>query len=441
MAIDPRITSTSNFGIESTVASISTTIRNVSTVTNDPNKVRFMPHRYVEEINNKEALKLIIPIIFTAIMMVIGVIGNSLVIYIYNFRWHKTTTKLFVTTLAILDLVNCVITMPTEIVVLRNFYYLDAPGFCRLSRFSTFWMNNNSAVVLLIISIDRFIKICLPTRQSFSYRAAKIACVLSVLVGLAVSWPGLVLYGNYVVLIPTKHGVMKFIMCNVQNHMTDTWYPFAYYIYLWVGFLSTALVMVILYVLIGVQIWGRKARTDKRSNSAQLTTFQFKHKPPHVLPGTGKADSMDNITSSSTETSPSADQTSPSELSNDDVFHPPEKPEPSRTKKGQPRGRLGTLPSLKISKSGIQAGKATLMLFVITLVYIISFLPFLVITVMRTLSGPLWYGQLSDTEKVVVNLFLRSYLISNTANPLIYGFCNAQFRRECVRLFHRLTCR
>ncbi|XP_046326374.1 gastrin/cholecystokinin type B receptor-like isoform X1 [Haliotis rufescens] len=391
-----------------------------------------LPKKYVDHLNEDTAIKLAVPIIYVAIMMLIGVFGNVLVIYIYGCRWHRATTKIFVTTLAVLDLVNCIITMPTEIVILRNFYYLDTPVYCQLSRFSTFWMNNNSAIVLLIISIDRFIKICKPNKTSFSYKGAKMACGVAVLIGLAVSWPALVIYGKQTVFYPTKRGFMKFVLCHVDDSVKDKWYSEGYYIYLWVGFIATAVVMVVLYTLIGVQIWMRKLRKDKRTESVRTTSFQFSiAEGRKIYKGSAEKRS---------ESGPkiASDDSSVQEMA-DDVF---KSSDSSSDAVPQPRNkRLPTLASIKFTKHGIQAGRATLMLAIITVVYVISFLPFLVITMMRTVLGDTWYPNLSDGQKVAVNLFLRSYLVSNTVNPIIYGFCNVQFRRECMRLCRRMACR
>ncbi|XP_067666094.1 alpha-2Da adrenergic receptor-like isoform X1 [Haliotis asinina] len=388
--------------------------------------------KYVDLLNEDTALKLVVPIIFVAIMMLIGVLGNVLVIYIYGCRWHRATTKIFVTTLAVLDLVNCIITMPTEIVILRNFYYLDMPVYCQLSRFSTFWMNNNSAIVLLIISIDRFIKICKPNKNSFSYNGSKMACGVAVLIGLAVSWPALVIYGKQIVFFPTKRGYMKFVLCHVDDSVKDKWYAEGYYIYLWIGFIATAMVMIVLYTLIGVRIWMRKVRMDKRTESVRTTSFQFST-------AEGRKIYKGSMEKRSENAPKRASEDSSGEEMADDVFRSNDSS--SDTVPQQRRNRLATLASIKFTKHGIQAGRATLMLAIITAVYVISFLPFLVITMIRTVIGDTWYPNLSDGQKVAVNLFLRSYLVSNTANPIIYGFCNIQFRRECVLLCKRMACR
>ena len=72
----------------------------------------------------------------------------------------------------------------------------------------------------------------------------------------------------------------------------------------------------------------------------------------------------------------------------------------------------------------VRIGKSTYMLFLITLVYIISFLPFYILAIIRQ-SQTLFVEQLSPAGSVAYHVFLRSYLLSSAINPLIYSFCNA----------------
>ncbi|CAC5405825.1 unnamed protein product [Mytilus coruscus] len=93
---------------------------------------------------------------------------------------------------------------------------------------------------------------------------------------------------------------------------------------------------------------------------------------------------------------------------------------------------------IRPSKRSLRAhrlGKTTLMLLVVTMVYILSFLPFLGVVIQRSISPvvPLLYKGEYDT---VYEALYRSYLLNCAVNPVIYSFCNANFRKDC-----RATCR
>jgi hypothetical protein len=74
------------------------------------------------------------------------------------------------------------------------------------------------------------------------------------------------------------------------------------------------------------------------------------------------------------------------------------------------------------------------MLFAITIVFVVSFLPHLALMVLTAVDEHFW-ASLSESEAVLCDLLLRSYFINNMANPIIYGFLDIKFRIECTMLF------
>ena len=90
------------------------------------------------------------------------------------------------------------------------------------------------------------------------------------------------------------------------------------------------------------------------------------------------------------------------------------------------RHRRGTLHPVRTSR----------MLFIISMAFLVSFLPFFVIVLMRSAIGSSSFlASLSETELGVVSIFIRSTLLSNAVNPVIYGLLSTHFRRECTGLF------
>ena len=371
----------------------------------------------LRQLNNEKAILLIPAIVYTVVLMVVGVVGNPLAIYIYGFRWEKTTLKYFLLSLAVLDLVNCVITMPTEIAMLLNFYYFPNAEICKFSRFTTYVMNNASSVIFLVIAVDRYIKICKPYRSSISVRASKITCCLALVAGVCVSWPAIVMYDRNDVRITAD---VTGAVCGVDSSKYKP-YLFAFFIYLWVACGLIGVVLSVLYILIWKAIVIRKMKkqswssvsekSSKRSDAEKASHNErcSMTSPKHV---TSDNNAMEHATLKDCSCV----------LSNENRGHKRE----SKLRKG-------------LSK--FHPGRSTMMLFAITVVYVVTFLPFLVITIIRTHVGESFYPSLSKQEEIAVNIFLRSYLVNNCANPIVYGLFNAQFRRECKELFTRVCCR
>lgn len=47
--------------------------------------------------------------------------------------------------------------------------------------------------------------------------------------------------------------------------------------------------------------------------------------------------------------------------------------------------------------------------------------------------NPYFVKDMSPITVAVYNIFLRSFVINNMANPIIYGFCDKKFRSECTQ--------
>lgn len=93
----------------------------------------------------------------------------------------------------------------------------------------------------------------------------------------------------------------------------------------------------------------------------------------------------------------------------------------------------------KMSQSvDVRTRKTTMMLFFITLVFVVSYLPHLVIKAIQAMNKD-FIGGLSTTSVICYNIFVRSYFFNAAANAFVYGFCSPKFRHECRILFLRLA--
>ena len=75
--------------------------------------------------------------------------------------------------------------------------------------------------------------------------------------------------------------------------------------------------------------------------------------------------------------------------------------------------------------------KVTRIMFAVTLVFIISYIPNCTLQILNAAVHD-FFNQLNYQEKIVYQLMLRSFMISYSANPLIYGFIDKTFRQACM---------
>ncbi|ESO87728.1 hypothetical protein LOTGIDRAFT_166315 [Lottia gigantea] len=92
-------------------------------------------------------------------------------------------------------------------------------------------------------------------------------------------------------------------------------------------------------------------------------------------------------------------------------------------------------PSYKRQRSiAYKPGKTTRMLLAVTLCFVFSFLPFFIVVIIRSHLKDAFYTSMNDFQSVLTSIFIRSYLVSNAVNPIIYGILNTHFRQEVTKL-------
>ena len=102
-----------------------------------------------------------------------------------------------------------------------------------------------------------------------------------------------------------------------------------------------------------------------------------------------------------------------------------------------PPGLDLTSPRFVTSQRG--RGKTTAIGFVVTLVFVVSYLPCLSLSLARYFVQDFDYG-VSSAGFLAYNLFVRSYFLNSVAKPLIYVLMNARFRQEVRRLGNGVNC-
>ena len=78
--------------------------------------------------------------------------------------------------------------------------------------------------------------------------------------------------------------------------------------------------------------------------------------------------------------------------------------------------------------SDINTVKFTVFIIIVTIMFIVSYLPYVALVVWRTLYDEYEWNFLNDSELLVFQIGLRLYLLSSMTNPIVYGFFNDDFR-------------
>ncbi|KAL8593029.1 hypothetical protein ACOMHN_017959 [Nucella lapillus] len=412
--------------------------------------------RLLQCLNDEKAFLYLPVIVFLAVLVVAGTLGNTLVLAVYWRKPYKASSHYFILSLAALDLFSCLVGLPTEIADLRFPYMFDLPIACKLLRFTHSSTIIASSSILIQVAFDRYYRIC-RLGQQFSVRKAKVLCVLSILMGVLTSWPSCLLFGRKTLHLHVHPAAARYYSrqphfapgdkvgrvalpqprmlqasdCSTEDSMRGTLYPTIYYLFLFSLFFLTVAFFAILYIRIGVAIWKRKRKTI----GAKVATKMNSH------------GSDQTSTELSSEVEAAADHAHAH-------AHPhplphPHPPTPYLTGtlprgSGKKREAEADMTQQIGKRRQIRVGKTTTVLFAVTLAYILSFLPYLVVMVLRSTITD-FEGRLSAVGEVAYKFCVKSFFINNAINPLIYSFLNASFRADArkalTKMAHGCCCR
>ena len=116
-----------------------------------------------------------------SVFSLVGIIGNSLVLYIYANKKTKTTAGIFIMCLAGTDLFTCLIIVPYTEVVIYVKYKLQYDLICQAYMFLITCNVPFSAFIMVAIAVDRFFCICYPFLHALNLCRARIIvlCLLA----------------------------------------------------------------------------------------------------------------------------------------------------------------------------------------------------------------------------------------------------------------------
>ncbi|XP_062576403.1 cholecystokinin receptor type A-like [Saccostrea cucullata] len=396
--------------------------------------------------NDIAVRKHLIPsLILTVLMIIIGIPGNILIIAVYMKRWRKSTSRIFILALAFNDLFNCLFTMPVELYYIINILQTDDSNLCKTSRFLTFWTNDGSSLILMGIAFDRLQRICKPFKIQLSRSTAKKIVAVSMLASLAVAWPSLLIYGTANVPITVGEYKMYAKMCLYSDNIRIDPTVFVFFIMAGNSVLDVFFLVVYGIILYHVKNAGKELRKMSRANlypdgvSRKMSmTVATNQNGSHDVTLVEETSNKEIKKSSKGEIkAPTKRRSSPEEpltaATKRKLFTEGRQSHLSCTCYGESRRTIFS------SQENYRKRKTTIMLFAVTLLFIISFVPYTVLMTIRNFDSE-FFNHLSDSEKTAYHFFIRSFFLSNALNPLIYGFVSEHFRTECKSVLKNIMC-
>lgn len=388
-------------------------------------------------------------IIFLLFSMIVGSIGNGLVIYVYGWRFKPNSSKnIFITWLAIFDLISCCVTIPFEVFDLRFPVLYGQGAICKISRTLAFAVNITSGLILVLIAFDR-LRITKPPYKSYTKKKTRMLILLVTVLSFVVSIPALFVFG-----IKTIHTIFPGIDgkdCSYDDSVKDSIFPIVYYILLAVIFLLTFTILGVLYTKIAISIYewkhtiigedvpmshynGRKISQDSSVDS---------HKTQPMISKNNGSSLEESLASQNNH-----------HLGYSNIFENcVHEQETTSMPDSKQRYDINLASSSKSTKSSISEHtndgkrklsikeraspvKSNVLFITITVVFVLSYLPFLLFELLKSV---LKEGTFDERAFEVIT---KSVYLNNLVNPIIYGIYNVKYRDEIRNLFcQRVTSR
>ncbi|KAK3087917.1 hypothetical protein FSP39_012426 [Pinctada imbricata] len=214
-----------------------------------------LPNLYnatLDQVNSQLVRRNIGGILLLSALIIVGLIGNVHVMWIYLRQFKTSNYRVYVLWLAILDILNCTVVAPMVISYL--FFPVQFPSllYCKLFRFVLYVMAISSTSSLIAIAIDRYRKVCNPLGKQFSIKKAKFLCVLSLCVGIGMSWPAPIMYGMS--HAPTGVPGLEGYRCFTEDYFKTTYYQTIFNAILGLYFIVVSSTLVFVYIRIGKHI-------------------------------------------------------------------------------------------------------------------------------------------------------------------------------------------
>ena len=413
---------------------------------------------------NQELVDILMP--YTIVLIVysiLGLLGNSIVIYIYFVKFKTYSVgRFFIPVLAVVDLVACVVNCAGNITdTLLLVTYQSAIG-CKIQRYLCLSTTIVSMLILLLIVIDRYLKICRPLGRQMDRKWKKRSIGIVIATAIVISAP----YLHFTDALETESENSHLIgrTCKSSPSGIPKIY-LAYLILFLVLIIGEMIAMSVLYILIcrvvfkkpNFETCGEKSSAHKSQLHSRFAneddmsiTASEADVSTHIMELRGFDDHVDHNKSSGTH-SHSANQTAPCSFNEVSETHP-------STVEKRPKGILtgmynnpdkkrwyttSTASNVMAKRrathrnhGNIHRSRILIMFIVITVAFAICFIPKVVMMVLDGVMG-LRNSRFTVRNSDLVSFFTflhLFYIVNNFVNPFIYGCMDKKFQLELKSL-------
>ncbi|XP_061169573.1 succinate receptor 1-like [Saccostrea echinata] len=387
----------------------------------------------LEKWNNELARGLVLNNVILSLYITIGLLGNVTVILIYGFKMKgNNEERYFIPVLAFMDLITSLSCAVIAIAMNMTQVTFSNTDLCKFLRFFGSFSSFTSVLFLLIIAVHRYLKVCKPFRKQMTLKWKRLALCLGVLVAFILAAPMAYFHGS--VPFPNKEEGIFGQQCSRLKTVNKT-ESLIFGSVIVLSTVSVIVALICLYSRIGYTIlkhFKHKKTIRKKNRNATAEN------PPNIMDCNLQAgfSSGENLHSDSeievysievgnsvTSAASSTPQSTGTLITTTGV--PPQ---------GNPALYKSSAKRRKEQANKRVVYKFTLMFMLITIIFLICYIPKVIIMMLEAMNPKFW-EEFSDSTRAGILFVYRMYIINNVVNPFIYAFLDHQFIAEIKELF------
>ena len=348
-------------------------------------------HTYLLREFERDIIKTLVPVdIFLSIVLIVGIIGNIFVIFIFatKMRKDKKGARYFIPIFAVSDLMVCIASEINTISESLHWTSFHLDMLCKTLMFFLLQTMMTSSSFLLAIAVQRFIKICRPTAKQMTLFWRRITIVLVIVANTSYSIPTAIVSG-------VQETSVVYNNISITGETGNNKYPRFQLIY--GGILILIIVTNIvatagLYTPIALVIYRRFRKRHIQRTSVEETEIRRTSGKISVRIANGVAS--------------------------------------------------GQLTRQKPKRDRQSQTNFNVMFFVIIFIYLVSYIPTAVVLIYVTVDDAIWttssYGEIRSYF-----FLIRTYVFNHAANPFVYAYFDSKIKSHMMcllspRLDHRL---
>ncbi|KAK7498871.1 hypothetical protein BaRGS_00009963 [Batillaria attramentaria] len=434
-------------------------------------------------------------VVYLITIAIVGMIGNILVLVVYRLRMKPSAIRVFIVAMAVYDLFTCVVSIPVQLVTIRYAYDTNNVWFCKAMFATATIPTQASGFILVFIAVERRSRLSSHPHVNISVLQAWRLVRVTLIVSIVIFGPFTAMYGIHTKTVRNVALKMCWVGDEYLNAEPDDTIVFrVVLVTVFIGG-SVSIMMAYFFlaralwkrsqflkqrVTPGVQstaentvenafrgksfpplirlahdtidrlstIMERTEDASTKGHSCSRSTEETDMKSgSKVLPLVFTKETMvaethslsvhsDRVSESSTEMpSTGVDQTN---RNNQNTYgeceEESEEGDQSKTQSTQSSQQtLGWYFVLHdgSDRSASSFHNTTRMMIILTILYVINWLPHIVIRIIRV--EPInWCDNFTDCGWNGEAIALRSMYLNSAVNAFVYSFCNPVFRQECL---------